>query len=58
DREVNRLDLEKMDFHYKVREGYNKLYESNKDKFVKIDAEKSIEEVFNSVKEIIINHIK
>lgn len=58
DREVNRLDLEKMDFHYKVREGYNKLYESNKDKFVKIDAEKSIEEVFNSVKEIIINYIK
>jgi dTMP kinase len=58
DREVNRLDLEKMDFHYKVREGYIKLYEENKAKFVKIDAEKSIEEVFLEVKKIIIDFIK
>ncbi|MDZ5000431.1 dTMP kinase [Clostridium perfringens] len=58
DREVNRLDLEKMDFHYRVREGYNNLYEANKDKFVKVDAEKSIEEVFSSVKDIIINFIE
>lgn len=57
-REVNRLDLEKMDFHNKVREGYHKLYEDNKDKFIKIDAEKSIEEVFSEVKEIIINFIE
>lgn len=57
-REVNRLDLEKMDFHNKVREGYHKLYEGNKDKFIKIDAEKSIEEVFSEVKEIIINFIE
>ena len=58
DREVNRLDLEKMDFHYKVREGYIKLYEENKADFVKIDAEKSIEEVFLEVKNIIIDFIK
>lgn len=58
DREVNRLDLEKMDFHYKVREGYIKLYEENKAEFVKIDAEKSIEEVFLEVKKIIIDFIK
>jgi len=57
-REVNRLDLEKMDFHNKVREGYHKLYEGNKDKFIKIDAEKSIEDVFSEVKEIIINFIE
>lgn len=57
-REVNRLDLEEMDFHYKVREGYNKLYEENKESFVKIDAEKSIEEVFCEVKKIIMNFIK
>lgn len=57
-REINRLDLEKMDFHNKVREGYHKLYEGNKDKFIKIDAEKSIEEVFSEVKEIIINFIE
>jgi len=58
DREVNRLDLEKMDFHHKVREGYTKLYEANKESFIKIDAEKSIDEVFESVKSIIIEFIK
>lgn len=57
-REVNRLDLEEIDFHYKVREGYTKLYEENKESFVKIDAEKSIEEVFNTVKKIIMDFIK
>lgn len=57
-REVNRLDLEEMDFHYKVREGYTKLYEENKESFEKIDAEKSIEEVFSTVKKIIMDFIK
>lgn len=57
-REINRLDLEKMDFHNKVRNGYLKLYEENKDKFIKVNAEKSIEEVFNDVKDIITNFIK
>jgi dTMP kinase len=58
DREVNRLDLEKIDFHYKVREGYTKLYEENKSDFAKINAEKSIEEVFLEVKKIIMDFIK
>lgn len=58
DREINRLDLEKIDFHKMVREGYYKLVEENKDKFEIVNAEKSIDEVFNEVKEIIINFIK
>ncbi|MGG7143849.1 dTMP kinase [Clostridium nigeriense] len=58
DREVNRLDLEKIDFHKKVMEGYYKLVEENNDKFAVINAEKSIDEVFGEVKEIIINFIK
>lgn len=57
-REVNRLDLEKINFHHKVREGYNTLIEKNKDKFEVIDAEKSLNEVFDSVKSIISNFIK
>lgn len=57
-REVNRLDLEKINFHYKVREGYNTLIEKNKDKFEVIDAEKSLNEVFDLVKSIITNFIK
>ncbi|MDO5039647.1 dTMP kinase [Clostridium sp.] len=55
DREVNRLDLEKIDFHNKVREGYNLIYnKSSKNKF-KINAEQTINEVFDEVKDIISN---
>lgn len=52
-REVNRLDLEKLDFHYKVREGYEIVYEKNKDRIVKIDASLPIEQVFDNVKSVI-----
>ena len=52
-REVNRLDKEKMEFHTLVREGYNLVYNMNKDRIVKIDASKSIEDVFSNVKKII-----
>ena len=44
DREINRLDLEKLEFHKKVREGYNKL-----DGLVKINAEQSIEKVIEDI---------
>lgn len=58
DREINRLDLEKIDFHNKVRDGYHKLSEENKENFQVINAEKSIEEVFNEVKNVILKFIK
>ena len=58
DREVNRLDLEKLDFHNRVRDGYYKLVEKNKENFAIIDAEKSIDEVFNETKDIIMSFIK
>ena len=58
EREVNRLDLEKMDFHNKVREGYYTLAENNKDEFTIVNAEKSIDEVFEEVKGIILDFIK
>lgn len=57
-REVNRLDLEKIDFHNKVREGYNILLENYQDRIKKIDASKSIEDVFSEVKKILKNYIK
>ena len=53
DREINRLDLEKLDFHEKVRAGYNAVYENNKDRIVKIDAEQSKENVINEIKNIL-----
>ncbi|WP_294352784.1 dTMP kinase [uncultured Clostridium sp.] len=52
DREVNRLDLEEIEFHNKVREGYTMLLRKNNN-MVKIDALKSINEVFEDVKGII-----
>ena len=38
DREVNRLDLEKIDFHEKVREGYLKWAKQNPERIKIIDA--------------------
>ena len=51
-REVNRLDLEALEFHNMVREGYHKVFKQN-NKMKMVDASKSIEEVFNDVKNII-----
>lgn len=45
-REVNRLDLETLSFHHKVREGYHKLLEIFPNRICKIDASKTVEEVF------------
>jgi dTMP kinase len=58
EREINRLDLETIEFHKKVREGYSILLKDSKHKIVKIDASKSIEEVFETVKNIIMLHIE
>ena len=52
-REINRLDLEKIDFHERVRLGYNVVYEDNKDRIIKIDAEQSKEDVINQIKNIL-----
>ncbi|MBY0754811.1 dTMP kinase [Clostridium sardiniense] len=57
EREVNRLDLEKLDFHNKVREGYDIIYRKNRDRMVKINADESIDKVFDDVKNIISNLI-
>lgn len=46
-REVNRLDLETIDFHRKVREGYHLLINRFPERIHQIDASKSVESVFN-----------
>ena len=58
EREVNRLDLEKIEFHEKVREGYNKVYNNNKDRIVKINAEQSREDIVTEIKEILKSKLK
>ncbi len=44
-REVNRLDLEKLEFHNKVRETFLSLAKTYPDRYVIIDASKSREQV-------------
>ncbi|MBN6889770.1 dTMP kinase [Cytobacillus horneckiae] len=57
-REVNRLDLEDLAFHKKVREGYMLLKERNPDRIKDIDASKSIEEVYSQAENLILQAIK
>lgn len=57
DREVNRLDVEKISFHHKVRQGYLELAERFKDRFVVIDASKPLEEVSQIVLNTILNKL-
>ncbi|MCQ6281847.1 dTMP kinase [Bacillus sp. EB600] len=52
-REVNRLDLESLDFHHKVRSGYQLLLERFPERIVKIDASRSLEEVLEDAAKVI-----
>lgn len=52
-REINRLDLEKEEMHQKVRQGYLKIAAENPERFVTIDASKSIDEVTQAAIDVI-----
>jgi dTMP kinase len=57
-REVNRLDLENLDFHHKVREGYAILMERFPNRIVKIDASDTLEKVFEKTIKLVIEKIE
>jgi dTMP kinase len=50
EREINRLDLERNSFHEKVREGYHILIERYPDRIKQVDANQTIERVFEDIK--------
>lgn len=52
-REVNRLDLENLDFHHKVREGYQLLIERFPERIVTIDASGTVDEVFTATMQVL-----
>lgn len=52
-REVNRLDLEGLAFHHKVREGYRAVAELFPERIVRIDAEQPPEGVYADVRNIV-----
>jgi len=57
EREVNRLDLEKIEFHKKVRETFLLLAQKQPERFVIIDASKTPDEVFNDALNAILKKI-
>jgi len=56
-REVNRLDLEKLDFHRRVREGYLELTRRFPERIVKVDADRMQDEVFADIKAVLERHL-
>lgn len=57
-REVNRLDLESLEFHSKVREGYQQLLEQFPERIKLINAENDVTTVLRHVKQEVLNHLK
>lgn len=47
--ELDRLELQKLEFHLKVAEGYQMMAEREPDRILMIDASKSIEEIGNLI---------
>ncbi|GLY12819.1 dTMP kinase [Pseudobacillus badius] len=58
EQEVNRLDLEALSFHQKVREGYLQLASQFPERIAVIDAEASIESVYQESLKVILAKIK
>ena len=56
-REVNRLDLEKIEFHQKVRESFLLLASRYPERYIIIDASKSKEEVAKDTLEAILSRL-
>lgn len=56
-REVNRLDLEKISFHKKVRQGYLNLAKAYPDRYVIIDASQPQDKVASDTLKIILERI-
>lgn len=52
-REINRLDLEKLEMHQKVRQGYLELAKANPDRIVLIDASKPLDGVVDEAYRVI-----
>lgn len=52
-REINRLDLENLEFHQKVREGYHILIDRFPDRMIKLDASGTPEEVFAAALQLV-----
>ena len=57
DREVNRLDLEGLGLHRKVRQGYLSLLEKEGERIVKIDASLPLNQVVENTKQVLFDRM-
>ena len=56
-REVNRLDMEGLDLHRKVRQGYLSLLEKEVDRIVKIDASLPLDQVIANTQQLLFDRM-
>ena len=56
--EINRLDLETLEFHQKVRSGYHLLCQQYPERITSIDASQSLQTVFETAEDLLIEIIK
>lgn len=57
-REVNRLDLEALEMHHKVRQGYLSLLKENPERIVLVDASQSLDKVVDDTLAVIAKRYK
>ena len=56
-REINRLDMEGLDLHRKVRQGYLSLLEKEVDRIVKIDASLPLDQVIANTQQLLFDRM-
>ena len=57
-REVNRLDLEEISFHLKVRDGYEEVIKRFPNRIVRVDANQELDKVFLDTKQILLEKVR
>ncbi|PID84754.1 MAG: dTMP kinase [Chloroflexi bacterium] len=55
--EMNRLDLEAVSFHQKVRNGYHALAEAEPERWLIVDADRSVEKIQADLREIVTREV-
>jgi len=58
EREINRLDLEELNFHVNVREGYEEVMKMFPERMVRIDANQEVEKVMTDITEVLETRLK
>ncbi|MEH7492282.1 dTMP kinase [Neobacillus niacini] len=58
EREINRLDLEEINFHVSVREGYEEVMKMFPERMIRIDANQEVEEVMAVINEVLAARLK